>query len=358
MARKRKQWRVLGPYREPHRRRVRWRIIIVNPEGDRESVFAKTENEAEKVLKEAWVEIAGATCFDKAIDRYDEHLTWKGNKQSSVNTTTGRLRRWLPSNDPVFSYTRRMGERQYARRCNDVRAATHRAELAEIKTFFRWMVARKMIKESPVEGIEPRGRSSRGKPQLHTGEAIKFSDTAIKWYRSRRRGWEAALGNLICLWLGPRSGEVCSLKVCDVDVHPGGVDLWAAEQGGKTEAAKRRFPVEGDLVELLELQVQGKPSDGWLFPAKSRTGHRTATWLRKAARRICDEAEVPYSPPHGLRGTQSSIAVEAGATSQLVAQQLGQSSARVAEMHYIRPEVQAEQKVRRGLKVLAGGRQK
>ena len=349
-------WRVLGPYRERHRQRERWRIVIVEPTGERESCFFATEIEAEAGAKQAWVEIAGASSFEQAIDRYREHLQDKGNRPASINSTRIRLRGWLPLKEPVFAFTRQDAERCYAARRAKVKPATHRAELAEVKTFFRWLVNNKLIRESPVEQVTPVGRVSRGKPQLHVAEAISFSEVALDLCRRKRRGWEAALGNLLCLFLGLRSGEVCHLRVRDVDRHPGGVDLWIAEEGGKTDAARRRVPVEGELVELLLEQVKGKEAEGWLFPAKTGSGHRTATWLRQSAHRLCELAEVPYSPPHGLRGTQGSLSVEAGATSQLVAQQLGHSNTRVTEEHYIRKDATTARQVRSGLRLMAGGR--
>ena len=356
MARKSRGWRVLGPYRERPRQRDRWRIVIVEPTGERESCFFATEIEAEAGAKQAWVEIAGASSFDQAIDRYREYLQDKGNRPASINSTRIRLRGWLPLKEPVFAFTRKDAEQCYAARRDKVKPATHRAELAEVKTFFRWLVEKKQIQESPVEGLKPVGRVNRGKPQLHVSEAIAFSDAAMDLCWRQKRGWEAALGNLLCLWLGLRSGEVCRLKVRDVDVYQEGMTLWVAEEGGKTASARRRVPVEGELVELLKRQVEDKEAKGWLFPAKTRSGHRSATWLRKSARRLCELAEVPYSPPHGLRGTQGSLAVEAGATSGLVAQQLGHSNTRVTEDHYISKDATTARQVRSGLRLIAGGR--
>jgi integrase len=209
------------------------------------------------------------------------------------------------------------------------------------------------IKASPVEAVEPVGKVASGKPLLHLAEARKFSEVAFEWYRQGKRGWEAALGCLLCLWLGLRLGEVCRLKVRGADFFKGGVYLWIEE--GKTDAARRRVVVEGELVELLRNQVAGRSAEEWLFPAKNaRGGHRSPTWLRAAARRFAGEAHVPYCLPHGLRGTQSSLSVEAGATSALVAQQLGHTNTRVTEKHYIRADVIDLAKFKRSRAALEG----
>ena len=104
MARKR-TWRVHGPYREDHYGRERWRIVIVSPTGDRESVFTQTKAAAERAAQQAKVEIAGELTFEEAIFRFETHLREEGWKKSSVNTTGIRFRMWLPVDRPLSSYS-------------------------------------------------------------------------------------------------------------------------------------------------------------------------------------------------------------------------------------------------------------
>ena len=357
MARKR-TWRVHGPYPEDHYGRERWRVVIVSPTGDRESVFTKTKAEAEKAAQQAKVEIAGELTFEEAIFRFETYLLdEEGWKKNSVNTTGNRFRRWLPVDSPLSSYSTRQGQMKYDTRRKEVAVDTHRNELSEIKTFFRWLVSNKWLPASPVENIRPMGRRRHGKPQLHRNEAKLFSDMAFKVYRERKRGYEAALGNLISLWLGLRSTEIICLQVRDVDLHPDGVWLWVAEDyEGKTPAARRPLEVPEELAELLVQQAEGKTSDGWLFPAKTSSGHRTKTWLRMAAHRNCEQAGIKYVPPHGLRGTQSSITREAGATAHLVATQLGHTNPRVTEQSYHAPGTVERVRTKKALRVLSGGK--
>ena len=357
MARKR-TWRVHGPYQEEHYGGERWRIVIVSPTGERESIFTKTKATAERAAQQAKVEIAGELTFQEAIFRFETYLLdEEGWKKNSVNTTGIRYRLWLPVDRPLSSYSKKDGQAKYDSRCQEVAVDTHRNELSEIKTFFRWLVANRLLSASPVEDIKPKGRRRHGKPQLHRNEARLFSEMAFKVYREGKRGYEAALGNLISLWLGLRSTEIISLQVRDVDPHPDGIWLWVAEEyEGKTPAARRPVEVPGGLSELLVQQTEGKPSDGWLFPAKTTSGHRGKTWLRRAARVICEEAGVKYVPPHGLRGTQSSITREAGATAHLVATQLGHTNPRVTEQSYHAPGTVERAKTKKALKVLSGGK--
>jgi hypothetical protein len=138
MARRR-EWRVSKPYRELHRGRHRWRIIITSPAGDRRRVFAASEDEVDEAVKLAWKEIAGATTFSGAIDRYEEHLGEKGNKQSSITNTSSRLRGWFPQDCALAAFSEKDAQKCYDRRRTEVKPATHRAELAEAKTFARWL---------------------------------------------------------------------------------------------------------------------------------------------------------------------------------------------------------------------------
>jgi integrase len=358
MARKR-SWRVHGPYREEHHGTIRWRIVIVAPSGDRESVFAETEAEATEAAELAKVQILGELTFNEAISRYKQALAEKQNKERSIKTTVFRLRHLLPLESPLSSFNDKRARQLDDARCAKVSADTQLNELVELKAFFKWCVKRRWFETSPFEDVEPQGKRSRGKPQFHRHEALQFSEAAFATYRARHRGWEAGLGLLLALWLGLRSWEICCLRVRDVDPSPEGMWLWVAEEDGKTYAAKRRVEVPAELAELLEHQAghARKKGASWLFPAKNDTGHRGHTWLRKAAKRIADEAGLDvYVPPHGLRGTQSTLATEAGVSGYLVAQQLGHANEKVTERSYIAPGVKQRVQDRRVFKVLAGGK--
>ena len=273
----------------------------------------------------------------QALDAYELHLRDdEGNKESSITTTLARLNPWFKRDTMLEDIKPALVLAAYNRRRDQVAVATHRNELSAVQAWFRWCIKQKWIKRSPAAAVEPVGRRNRGKPKLHRNEAQIFSDECFKYYQGGGRGFEAGLGNLLALWLGLRSGEVCQLKVRDVDAH-GSLWLWLAEDGGKTDNATRPVEVPAELGELLQLQVKRAESRGslWLFPSKSRTGHRGGTWLRKGAHRICEGAGLDPVCPHGLRGTQATLTREVGATGHLVAQQLGHGSERVTEDHYL-----------------------
>jgi integrase len=367
------RWRVYGPYGpEYHRGKQRWRIIAVSPEGKRACSFAPTEERANEVRRGILVEVAGAQTFDMALMRYKEHLLEHGhhwaNKVSSASRTIDRLTRWLPQDMPISDFTAKHAQKQYDSRTTTVKKNgelispnTHRNELAEVKTFFRWLVKQRWIAESPIEAVEGKGRLRRGKPQLHLEEAEAFTEEAIRWYQSGERGWEAALGNLLALWLGLSSIELRTLRVRDVEEAEAGAVVWVAEEeeSRKTRSRQRKVLVDDEeLTSMLLHQREGKPSDGWLFPAGTDAGYRSATWLRKAARRIADRAGVRYSPPHGLRGSGGSLEAEAGISIARVSRRLGHADTKVTKESYVRREALEKAEVAGRMRRLRASRRK
>ena len=346
--------RVLGPYHEKIRNIERWRVALVGVDGRREMVPFATEREAQAFATVARRKIPGQVTVGSVLDAYELYLRDEGNKQSSITTTLARLKGWFKRSTVLQDIRQSQVLAAYNQRREQVQVATHRNELSEVKAWLRWCVKQKWLKRSPAEKVEPRGRRNRGKPKLRKHEAAAFSDKCFKDYRGGGRGFEAALGNLLALWLGLRAGEVYQLRVRDVDPH-GSTWLWVAEGGGKTDNAERTLEVPGELADLLQLQVKRARGMGssWLFPARTRTGHRGRTWLRRGAARICEAANLDPVCPHGLRGTQASLTRETGATGYLVAQQLGHGSPRVTEDHYLARGTVERDRGRRMADVLA-----
>ncbi len=84
---------------------------------------------------------------------------------------------------------------------------------------------------------------------------------------------------------------------------------------------------------------------------------QTTASERAAAAEDRGQGTVYEVGAHGLRGTHStSLSQEAGATSHLVAQQLGHENPKTTLEHYTRPGVVERQNQKRVLRVLEGGR--
>ena len=298
--------------------------------------------------------LPGRMTVGKVLDLYEKHMTEKGNKPSSIKETLRRLRAWHESTAAVADVTPHQVKKKYDRRVKEVAADSHRNELGEVKTFWKWVVKRGWISRSPAADVEPVGRRRKGKPQLMEGESQRFFDTAVGL---AEQGDEGALCALLALLHGMRSKEILQLKARHVDVAAERVVLWVAfeELSGKTKAAKRRVELDEPLASLLVRRASGRQGDKFLFPADSKTGYRSKGWLRKHVKKLCQTAGVPYAPPHGLRGTWSTIAESAGVVGRLVTQELGQTDRKTTEGHYTRPEAVNKGRTKRVLRVLQGG---
>jgi len=65
----------------------------------------------------------------------------------------------------------------------------------------------------------------------------------------------------------------------------------------------------------------------------------------------------PRVSPHGLRGTHSTLAQEAGQSAAAVAQQLGHEDVRTTERSYTAPGTSAQARARRaGVRLMRGGK--
>jgi site-specific recombinase XerC len=74
---------------------------------------------------------------------------------------------------------------------------------------------------------------------------------------------------------------------------------------GKRPSSRRAVPLLYDSVEILRLRhlAQGSPASGWVFPAKTRTGHMMS--IQKPFVRARDRAGLPkqmvlYTCRHGF----------------------------------------------------------
>jgi integrase len=164
-----------------------------------------------------------------------------------------------------------------------------------------------------ASGRPVRGTRGQGRP-----EARRYIEVALA--ESSREGIAAAMA----LLMGMRASEITGRQVRDVD--DGGRVLWI--ERAKTRRGDRHLEVPEVLrTPLLEL-CAGRKSTEPLF------GDVDRHWVGYHVRRLCDKASVPVICPHGLRGTQASIAVQA-APIEHVAAALGQSGPAVTRRHYL-----------------------
>lgn len=283
----------------------------------------------------------------EAIERYEQHLVDRGRKPVSVARGVAHLRTMFTDEDErLGGIVAKRAEALYedlrtrnSRMGRPVSVDTRNNCVAECRTFARWAVKRGWLKADPFTDIELLGRRRRGKPQLRLDEARKLLDVAVPRAEAGDLG---ALVTALILLTGLRSGEAAGLRQRDVD--DGGKLLWISE--AKTAAGVRRLDVPAVLVEPLKAAAK----EGDVFPGCDRW------WVARQVMRLCKLASVPVVPPHGLRGTHSTLAQDHGATSHVVAAALGHSSSAVTERHYTAAGTAERARARRALKVLTGGK--
>ena len=106
------------------------------------------------------------------------------------------------------------------------------------------------------------------------------------------------------------------------------------------------------LQPLLRRLIHGKQPAAWLLGA-TRTGrpkHLEYLWAKVHV--LCTAAGVPVVCSHSLRGLHSTLAIEAGATANLVAAALGHGSFAVTARHYADPDALLGAQARRATSAL------
>jgi integrase len=168
---------------------------------------------------------------------------------------------------------------------------------------------------------ELEGQKVTGKRQLYIDESRRFVEAALA--ENSPEGLAAAMAIL----MGMRASEITSRVVREVDDD--GRVLWISR--AKTPKGNRHLKVPTVLQpRLLALCARREP-DERLF-GEGRDRH----WVYYHVQRICRLAKVPVVCTQGLRGTQSTISIEAVSVEH-VAAALGQNGPRVTRRSYLAP---------------------
>jgi integrase len=325
-----------GPY--PHGNR--WRVILVAANGARRRRSFKTEQLATEYL-EIWQEETDGRTLASAIDLYLAHLRTRGLRPGSVTTIWYRLRgllRVVERDRSLRSLTVTVARSLLAKRRTEVKTDTQHGELAAVGGFTSWCVKQGWLRSNPFDGLEPEGARASGKPQLRIDEARTFLETALG------EGTPSGLAAAIALLMGMRASEITGRVVRDVD--DGARVLWI--ERAKTRKGDRHLEVPEVLRPRLAELVAGRAGGEMLF------GDVDRQWIAYHVRRLCELAGVPVVGPHGLRGTQASIAARAVPVEH-VADALGQNGPGVTRRHYLANGAEQDGRQRAALRVLQGG---
>ncbi|MCU1509537.1 MAG: site-specific integrase [Glaciihabitans sp.] len=142
---------------------------------------------------------------------------------------------------------------------------------------------------------------------------------------------------LVLAYTGLRWGELSGLRVRDVDLVRGRLDVHSTmvevngylQESTTKDYEERSIPVPEFILEQLSIHIEGKkPTDHVFVSSKSGAVLRNRTfrrgWFDDAAATI----GIPGLTPHELRHTCASLAVSAGANVKALQRMLGHSSAK------------------------------
>lgn len=342
MRERQRQERVNGPYQHGKR----WRVALVAATGARRVESFATEREADAFARAAR-EQASSRTVSAALDEYLRAAAERGLRPSSLERLEYRLRRILDVARTGGWPIRRIqahGAALYARAQTGAAVDTHRLDLAAGKAWGVWCTARGWLQRDPFAAVVGVGRRKRGKPQLRVDEARRLLETCLH-ERSA-----PALAVATALLLGVRATELTARQVRDLDDC--GRLLWIP--ASKTAAGRRVLEVPPVLRQgLLELAGRRHPLHSlWSGTVEVPSRH----WLGYHTERLCRQAGVPRVSPHGLRGTQATIATAAGTTAAVVSAALGHASTAITAAHYVDVAAASTARARRAEALLLGSR--
>jgi len=179
---------------------------------------------------------------------------------------------------------------------------------------------------------------------------LVLSDAEITLYlEACPQPWRDAA--TVMLGTGLRPSEVLSLRWERIHLNGNGGLLQIAE--GKSRAARRMLPIVPAVSDALKarLLAQGRPGEGWTFPAKGECGHlgrdtaktfhaRALASIKVEAAKEGKETPVKPFPPYTLRHTALTRLAEAGCDAFTLARIAGHSSITITQ-RYCHPQADA-----------------
>ena len=141
----------------------------------------------------------------------------------------------------------------------------------------------------------------------------------------------------IILCTGMRPGEVFNLEWPSL-----GRTGWIKIAEGKSKAAKRELPMVPAVLEIMRrrFEEQGNPTEGFVFPAATKSGHTERDSLKRAHNSAVKRSRVPPFPPYILRHTALTNLATSGCDTFTLAAIAGHSSV-VITQRYCHPQADA-----------------
>ena len=359
MGRHKGQARVLGPYRVPREDgTVRWRVVQVSDEGQRETFYADSERAAAKLVHACLIDLGiPQTTYVTAAAAVSEFIEHKKKNQRWSERTferTGADLRFFVAGTPeapvkTISLPWVNG---YLARIASLALASQRSRFHAVTEFLAWCVRKGHLAANPAESIDSTDKpweGKRAKKKLGRGKPQLRNATEVACYLDAARRCdtpEVRVASVLPLLCGLRSGEVRHLRVGDCDFAAG--KLWVRdidEDDGldlswdvKTAAGRRTVDMPSDVVDDLRALVAGQGPDMLVFRSRRLKGLPfERKWLNRRVQEVCVKAEVRVICAHGLRDTYCSLLTAlAGKSPVEIARLVGHADqGATAKKHYI-----------------------
>lgn len=324
----------------PYRRGRRWRVVETSAAGAHATCSFESEASALAYIA-SFTDASKGRTVSAVLDAYLDHRKNDLGKRSIV-TLGHRLKailRVVERDRPLSQLKPSVAAELYRLRATEVKADTHRGELAAAAAMLDWCRKQGWLAANPFADVEPTGRKAVRSDHLRIAEARKFLAAALE------DGTDAGLAAALALLLGLRASEVCDRLVRDVD--DGARVLWIDH--GKTRSSNRHVIVPAILRDRLAQLTASRDGSERVFRDLDRHG------LWRYVKRLCKALKIAGISPHALRRTWSAISAETMPMDS-VSKALGHASTAVTRRHYQPGNAEEQRKGAVALRAIAGGR--